>query len=911
MKFSYVIFYFRLAIFIVLICPSAHVIAQTNPVAKQIPFAEDFGNNWFTSSGLPSGFAIWTSSGAPLATLTAAASSSGNGDQSSFDSATVIKSTGKTYGYSGISSGTNINNGKIYIQTSSSCTDQLVSSINTTGYASVLISYDVEMLNPQPRQVGITLQYRVGTSGAFKTLDSTYWHGLTDRTQNTIDYFTNILLPSDADDQPVIQIRWATSRSNATTGGSSGIGIDDILITATKLFPKYYRSVSSGNWNSISTWESSADNITWNAATDYPTSGDKNITIQSGHTISTTGLSKLVIDDVVVDAGGTLWNATGTSLGVADGSNIADIDVNGTFEDSSNYSVVWTNNSTWRLAAGATFVKTTNTNSTLWQLRYYNTIASIPVSSNWICRKPAGATVEPSISTTNGGPPYPQVYYGNLYIENNSSSWNSTNLCKFSGSANYPIIKGNLYIGGNGTGNVNFFNTNSNSFPVKVTGSIFIKTGSTLTVTGTGFDVQGDINCSGTYTHSASLSKLTFSGTNYQTINGSGNISTYNLELNKTGGNVTLNNNISVYNNMNMLSGIVLTSTAAKIILRDNTTTTNASDLSFVSGPVQKYGDDPFTFPVGKSGNYQPISMNAGTNAQTGDAFTAEYFNVDPRTLYGNNLGPGIDSISSCEYWTLTMDVGSAQKNVTLSWDGNSCAITNLSALRVTRFNSTLWTDEGNMFTTGNTASGTITSNVTTGFGPFTIATVSATNNLPITLLSFSAIYNGKEVKLSWVTSTEINNDFFTIERSRDGKNFEGILTQPGSGTSNSIQYYGAEDVNPYTNISYYRLKQTDYDGKSSYSDIIPIRIKIDEPKIISVQSSRPNSMISFDVNFPQPAEGIMKIIDINGKLAYGAKFSSPAQQKHFTLDSSQIPTGVYFLQLFFDEQVIEKKFVY
>ncbi len=886
--------------------------AQTNPAPQQLPYVEDFGNNYFSISSIPSGIAIWTSASAPLSSHTAAASSTANGDESAFDTATIIKSAGKSYGYSSIYSGTSINNGKIYIQTSSSNTDQLVLAINTTGYRTIALSYNVEMLNPQQRYIGITLQYRVGNTGAFTTLDTSYWHNSSDRSQNSFDYITNLILPAAADNQSEVQIRWATSRSSTPSAGSCGIGIDDIVVTGLRSPDQlYFRSVASGNWNSPATWESSVDNITWTPATSFPTSGDNTISIQAPHTVTTTGSSKLVIDDVIVQAGATLWNASGTRLGINDGPNLVDLDVYGTFVDSSNYSVVWPSNATWRLGVNGTFVKNTNTNSTTWQLQYYNNIINIPATSNWICRKPSGASVEPSISTTNGGPPNSQVYYGNLYIENNSSSWNTSNLCKFSGSVNYPVIKGNLYIGGNGSGVLNFTNSNFNLMPVKVIGDININTGSTFTVTGTGIELQGNLNCNGTYTNNFTTSKLLLSGNKVQSINGSGNISTNNFEFNKIGGNITLNNNVNVYGNLKLLSGIAYTNSSAKIIIQDNATTSNASDISYINGPVQKIGDDAFTFPVGKSGNYQPVSMNAGINNLPGDAFTAEYFNINPQTIYGNNLATGIDSISQCEYWTMSLDMGLSQKNVTLSWDGNSCAITSLSNLRVARFNSTLWEDEGNLFTTGGTSAGTMSSNPVSGYGPFSIAYIHVTNTLPITLLSFSAIYNGKEVKLSWVTSSEINNDYFTIERSRDGKTFEPILTQPGSGNSDRLQYYGAEDLNPYSNISYYRLKQTNYDGKFTYSDVIPIRIKIDEARIISIQPSKSNAMISFDVNFPKATEGIIKIIDMNGKLGYGSKFTSGPQQKHFTIDSNRMASGVYFLQVIFDDTVVEKKFVY
>ncbi len=887
--------------------------AQTNPSPVQIPVAEDFTNNWFTAGGIPSGFAVWTAASAPRTSNTSAAASNANGNETAFDSATVVKSTGKAYGYSGVGAGgVNVNNGQLYIQTTSgsSGTDQLVLAINTTGYTGITVSFDVEMINPQPKKTGFAFQYRVGTSGAFSVIDTSYWHNSADRIQNQTDSYVNLMLPAAADNKATVQLRWASSRDALPAGSAScGIAFDNIVVNGTPLTSAlYFRTTASGNWNNMAVWECSPDNITWSAATRIPSSAENTITIRNPHVIKTTGISNLVIDETVVDEGATLWNAVNTNLGVNDGPGAVDLLVNGTFSDSSNLSVVWTNSALWQLGVNGTLVKTTNTNSTNWQLKYYNGISTIPATSNWICRKPAGASTEPSISTTNGGPPNAQVYYGNLFIENNAVAWNSNNLCKFSGSNNFPVIKGNFNIGGNSSGAVNFTNSNTNASPLKVLGDVVINSNCQLTVTGTGLELQGNLMCAGVYTYSASLSKLLFSGSNIQQVMGSGSITTHKLEISKPLEDVTVLNDIFVYGNLNLLSGRFNTNASKKIRIADNATSTNASNASFVDGPMQKTGDDAFIFPVGKNGDLQPIAISAGGTAT--DAFTAEYFHLNPQGIYGTNLGAGIDHISSCEYWTLVQNNGSANRNVTLSWDGNSCGVDFPAQLLVARFNSgaTLWINEGNTATTGTSAAGTITSATVTGFGPFTLASTTSANPLPIELLSFSAKTSGDEVIIEWATGVEVNNQLFTIERSSDGIHFSEVLSIAGAGNSTGTLYYSAEDKQPLPGVSYYRLKQTDFDGKFSYSNIAAVRFDREKIHLASFVVKE-KSGVEFDLFVPAAGQVSVIVNSSLGNRVYADMQNVPSGFTHFSINTSAFSTGVYHLEIRCGDAIITKKF--
>ncbi|MDX2362554.1 MAG: T9SS type A sorting domain-containing protein [Crocinitomicaceae bacterium] len=109
---------------------------------------------------------------------------------------------------------------------------------------------------------------------------------------------------------------------------------------------------------------------------------------------------------------------------------------------------------------------------------------------------------------------------------------------------------------------------------------------------------------------------------------------------------------------------------------------------------------------------------------------------------------------------------------------------------------------------------------------------------LPVQLISFSAIaLEERNVGLFWKTATEINNDYFSIERSYDGTDWElvGIVDGAEGGTSSTLINYSLEDHFPFSGTSYYRLKQTDFDGKFTYSDVRSVDLSKSNEAGISV----------------------------------------------------------------------------
>ena len=102
-------------------------------------------------------------------------------------------------------------------------------------------------------------------------------------------------------------------------------------------------------------------------------------------------------------------------------------------------------------------------------------------------------------------------------------------------------------------------------------------------------------------------------------------------------------------------------------------------------------------------------------------------------------------------------------------------------------------------------------------------------STLPIELIDFKPVYKDGLVLLKWSTASESKNDYFTVEKSTDGLNFESIGYVKGAGESTQLINYQLVDNRISTDVMYYRLKQTDFDGKFTFSDIESILVKNDE----------------------------------------------------------------------------------
>ncbi|MEX2597459.1 MAG: T9SS type A sorting domain-containing protein [Salibacteraceae bacterium] len=172
---------------------------------------------------------------------------------------------------------------------------------------------------------------------------------------------------------------------------------------------------------------------------------------------------------------------------------------------------------------------------------------------------------------------------------------------------------------------------------------------------------------------------------------------------------------------------------------------------------------------------------------------------------------------------------------------------------------------------------------------------------LPIELISFEVSPINSTVQLDWATASETNNDFFSIERSKDAQEWNVLKEISGAGNSSKKLDYQAIDENPLTGLSYYRLKQTDYNGKFQYF----------ATRVVEV-----NQKIESDFQFyPNPADDMLliysskktyrvQILDVLGHAVLTA--NNPT-----VMEMSSVPTGTYFLRAeFTNGTVINRKLV-
>ncbi len=295
-----------------------------------------------------------------------------------------------------------------------------------------------------------------------------------------------------------------------------------------------------------------------------------------------------------------------------------------------------------------------------------------------------------------------------------------------------------------------------------------------------------------------------------------------------------------------------------------------------------------------------PIGITA-PNTNT-NVFTAEYFRADPKGVYGTAKDAALYKITDNEYWTLEQNTGTTSENITLQWNRNTSNIGNLNELRVASWNGSQWDNMGNASTTGTTSAGTILSSIaTSNYTAFTFGTTTANNPLPITLLFFNAVLNHENVNLTWATASEINNDFFTVKKTTDGSYFEFVAKTHGAGNSSRKIDYHAIDLNPYLGISYYRLKQTDFDGNFTYSNLVPILFgKFSEP---AFYPNPFNSSLTIILN----DEYNKKNTELRIYAMLGQEVLNSLLTKQFNLlETTQLKAGIYYYSIISNNKLIK-----
>ena len=174
----------------------------------------------------------------------------------------------------------------------------------------------------------------------------------------------------------------------------------------------------------------------------------------------------------------------------------------------------------------------------------------------------------------------------------------------------------------------------------------------------------------------------------------------------------------------------------------------------------------------------------------------------------------------------------------------------------------------------------------------------------PVTLSSFSLSASAATVTLYWTTASEINNNYFAVERSADGISFEEIGQVKGNGTSVIIHNYSFLDASPLGGTAYYRLAQYDYNGNLNYSKIISTTTE-NKVEVIVAPNPFANTTSLIVSGAPQlPVQ--LKVLDLTGKTMHSGTYNT---NEGIGIGGSLSP-GLYVLQIQINDQVYVQKII-
>ncbi|MFM7023551.1 MAG: T9SS type A sorting domain-containing protein [Flavobacteriales bacterium] len=180
---------------------------------------------------------------------------------------------------------------------------------------------------------------------------------------------------------------------------------------------------------------------------------------------------------------------------------------------------------------------------------------------------------------------------------------------------------------------------------------------------------------------------------------------------------------------------------------------------------------------------------------------------------------------------------------------------------------------------------------------------------LPVELVDFSAYYDPAGNIVNWTTASEINNDYFVLESSLDGSTFLPVYYTKGAGNSMALLHYSFTDqLYKNTAVVYYRLKQSDYDGTTSYSAIVAVEMKSGQSAFLiypNPSNGKNISIIFSSPAFEQPAS--LMIFDAAGKMLMEQQIVFTASSHVLNL-AQELPTGIYFITLQTTDQSHSKK---
>ena len=711
---------------------------------------------------------------------------------------------------------------------------------------------------------------------------------------------TDVIIPSGGN-QPVISASGGTCRNITINSGAT------LTISST-----YTLSVA-GNWTNNGTLTANSSTVTFNCSSIQTLNGSStttfnNLTINST-TSTTLAVNTSIAGNLTINTGKTLDLGTytcnrtlaggiltvagtlkiGNNTGGPTGSNFpnnfsTNTMTGGTVEYNGFNSITQT------VYGTPTYNNLTLTNGSGSGSATKNTSANLTVNGNLTIN--SGTVLSPGATNTVDGS-------GTLTGTGTAKVSRTNSVADF--STQYTILTKtltNLMVDYTGTGQILSNLTYGSGGNGGLTISGTINSGANAATVGGAFIVTG------TFTPSSETITMGSSST----ITNSGTLTFQGLTINGSSG-VTLGSNITVNAALTLTSGN-LSIGAYNITMGSSATLAGGSSSSFVyTGSTGQFkwlscaASANKTFPVGhtnSSAGYTPLVIAFNTGHTTDD-FGVVAYNLVAND--GTRTGTAYTSTVVKTTWNITETTsGGSDVNLQFQWNGtDEAAGFDRSTCRMAHHNGSIWDNIGNLASATGSNPYTFTHNSYTGtFSPFGMN--GSGGPLPVKLIYFKATKDNNFGQLTWATASEKDNDYFTIEKSPDGKNFKSIGKIYGAGNSQQILKYAFTDSNLVQGLNYYRLKQTDYDGKFSYSpvDVITFTSEQNEKKLLNLYPVPASDFIELDMYSIGEFETNLQIINVLGKTILEKNITLYRGQNHIEIDLIELSNGIYFI--LFDE---------
>jgi len=330
-------------------------------------------------------------------------------------------------------------------------------------------------------------------------------------------------------------------------------------------------------------------------------------------------------------------------------------------------------------------------------------------------------------------------------------------------------------------------------------------------------------------------------------------------------------------------------STATTFALANNDAFTTGGSIGFNTGS----GNLLVKMPVYQNNNLTSVRVSISADASTAGNTVYGVLLSSTGTIITQSPNYVIQNADLGQYVTFTFPAPSAVTAGTTYYIGLAQTANTTTGY----FPVNTQSSKTNLSHSTPLAGGTITDYST--FGSLMIEGI-FTTAFPVTLSSFTGVKQGSINKLYWTTESEMNNAGFSIERSADGKNFSTIgyvAAKTENGNSNTPLNYSFNDEKPIAGSNYYRLKQTDRDGKYSYSSLVVLKGE----KGFYLSSLYPNptrDALSLAITSEKAEKTTINITDMNGKLIKQLVVGLSSGENNVTLNVGSLAAGYYTVQV-------------